>query len=592
MANNAFHCIGEPVLTDAEYDIVRDYMELHYPENPALRAVGASIGKNKAILPYEMASMEKIKPDTKALEKWTSKYSGPYVLSCKLDGVSGMYDTEGKKPRLFTRGDGRVGQDISSIIPRLKLPKNKGIVIRGEFLIPKAVFATKYADKFANPRNLVAGIVNQKTHDDRVDDMRFLAYEVIKPAGLKPSEQFAMLQSMNVDVVRNLSVPNLTNESLSNSLQEWRKEYEYEIDGVIVADDNVHPRASGNPEHTFAFKMVLTDQIAEAHVIDVLWSASKDGYLKPRVQITPVRLGGVTIQYATGFNGSFIEENKIGVGAIIQIIRSGDVIPKIQSVITPATKAKMPDVEYVWNDTRVDIVLKDFSNDTTVLEKNLTGFFKGIDVDGLGPKNVAKLIRSGFDSIPKILRMTKDDFMRVDGFQEKTATKLHLGIRDKVDKASLVTIMAVSNKLGRGFGHGKAELIVSEYPTVFVERDLNKLVAIKGIEKETAQSFLEHIPEFLLFLKDCNLESKMIVTKADIVNHALTGKTVVLTGFRDKELEAWLKTIGAKQGTSVSKNTFAVIVKNRDETTGKVEDANRLGVQVMTLDEFNATFTQ
>ena len=80
------------------------------------------------------------------------------------------------------------------------------------------------------------------------------------------------------------------------------------------------------PSISFAFKMILDDQTAEAKVLDVLWAPSKDGYLKPRIQIEPIDLGGVTITYATGFNAAFIEKNKINVGAVVEIVRSGDVI--------------------------------------------------------------------------------------------------------------------------------------------------------------------------------------------------------------------------------------------------------------------------
>jgi NAD-dependent DNA ligase len=175
---------------------------------------------------------------------------------------------------------------------------------------------------------------------------------------------------------RTVMFKDLTNELLSEVLMDWRSNYLYEIDGVIVTDDNIYDRKSGNPEHSFAFKMVLSDQIAEAKVVDVLWTPSKDGYLKPRVQIEPIQLGGVKIEYATGFNGAFIEQNKIGMGALIQIIRSGDVIPHIRSVTTPAEQAKMPLVPYKWNNTHVDIMLEDISSDETVREKNITGFFR------------------------------------------------------------------------------------------------------------------------------------------------------------------------------------------------------------------------
>jgi NAD-dependent DNA ligase len=98
---------------------------------------------------------------------------------------------------------------------------------------------------------------------------------------------------------------------LSEILLKWRAEYLYEIDGVIVTNDKVYSRKTGNPDHSFAFKMVLSDQIAEAKVVDVLWTPSKDGYLKPRVQIEPIQLGGVKIEYATGFNGSLLNRTRL-----------------------------------------------------------------------------------------------------------------------------------------------------------------------------------------------------------------------------------------------------------------------------------------
>ena len=90
-----------PVLTDNEYDIVKEYAERKYPKNEILTDVGAPVKKNKVTLPYNMPSMDKIKPDTGALTKWMGKYKGPYVLSCKLDGVSGLYTTEGDEPKLI-----------------------------------------------------------------------------------------------------------------------------------------------------------------------------------------------------------------------------------------------------------------------------------------------------------------------------------------------------------------------------------------------------------------------------------------------------------------------------------------------------------
>ena len=474
-----------PLLTDTEYDIIKDYFEIKYPESYSSwnKEIGAPVeqNKNKAILPYEMGSMDKIKPDTNVLLSWTKKYRGPYVLSCKIDGVSGLYSTEGSTPKLYTRGDGKVGQDISYLIPYLNLPKNKGLVIRGEFIISKNVFETKYKNEFANPRNMVAGIINHKTVDkNKISDVHFVAYEVIKPI-LNPNEQMEFLRNnLKMKCVLNRLETTISNELLSQILIDNRRMYDYEIDGIIVTDNKIYERKTGNPEHAFAFKMVLSEQLAESIVVDVIWTPSKDGYLKPRVQILPIVLGGVKIEYATGFNGAFIKDNNIGIGAIIKIVRSGDVIPHILNVPVPAEKPKMPDISYKWNSTNVDIILENIDQDETVREKNITGFFKGIEVEGLGSGNISRVIEAGFNTIPKIINMSIDDFLKVEGFKITMANKIHNGIKEKLTNASLIVLMSASNLFGRTFGEKKIELIMNEYPDILkrcisLGADVNKL---------------------------------------------------------------------------------------------------------------------
>ena len=584
----------QPIMTDNQYDILEDYISDKYPANEIVHQIGAPVERNKVTLPYPMGSMDKIKPDTSALANWMAKYRGPYVLSCKLDGVSGLYTTEGSTPKLYTRGDGKVGQDVSHLIPHLRLPKTKGIVIRGEFIIPKAVFDSKYKTKFANPRNMVAGIINHKTINEATTDLNFVSYEVIVPVK-KPSEQMEFLSTLDVEVVLWKTESALTNELLSETLVEWRKNYVYEIDGVIVTNDAKYTRKAGNPDHSFAFKMVLSDQIAEGKVVDVIWTPSKDGYLKPRVQIEPINLGGVRIEFATGFNGAFINDNKVGVGAVIELIRSGDVIPHIRKVTVPADQAKMPSIPFKWNDTHVDVMLEDLDSDETVKEKNITGFFRGIGVEGLSSGNVARIIQAGYDTVPEIIKMEVNDLLQVEGFKDKTANKLYNGIKEKIDAASLVTIMSASNLFGRGFSEKRFELIMDSYPNVLLSKESNaqkvaKISAIKGMAEKTSEAFVERIPDFINFIKEAGLVKKLAqdVTEKKTVDesHPLFGKTIVMTGFRDAQIQEAIKNVGAKLGSSVSKNTFIVLVKNTDEDTGKAGDARKLSVPLMIPEDF------
>lgn len=602
-ANKAYYN-KQPVMNDNQYDIIKEYIETKYPNNLVVHEIGAQVDRNKVTLPYHMGSMNKIKPDTSVLSNWVLKYSGEYVLSCKLDGVSGLYTTEGDMPKLYTRGDGIVGQDISHLIPYLKLPKTKGLVIRGEFIIPKQTFNNKYKNTFANPRNMVAGIINHKTINENVNDLRFVAYELIKPIK-KPTEQMEFLKTLNVEQVLYAIKKTINNQLLSDILLDWREKYKYEIDGVIVTNNQIYKREMGNPDYAFAFKMVLTEQVAEAKVVDVIWTASKDGYLKPRVQIEPINLGGVQIMYATGFNGSFIYNNKIGIGSVIELIRSGDVIPYIRKVIVPAEEPKMPSTNFKWNETNIDILLEeeDLENDISVREKNIVGFFKGIGVEGLSAGNIKRIMDAGYTSVSKILNMSINDFLKIDGFKEKMANKLYGGIRTKILEANMVTLMAVSNMFGRGFSVKKIELIMEHYPNILVSNDpksvkIEQISSIKGMAIKTAEMFVERIPHFIQFMNETQLTGKMnnsyavgINTydsnKSNIdTNHILYNKTIIITGFRDKHIEQIIKNVGAKLGTSVSKNTFIVLVKDINEDTSNANKARNLNIPLMLTNEF------
>ena len=344
--------------------------------------------------------------------------------------------------------------------------------------------------------------------------------------------------------------------------------------------------------------MVVSEQVAESTVVDVIWTPSKDGYLKPRIRIKPVVLGGAKIEYATGKNAKFIKDHKLGIGAIVKIVRSGDVIPDIKKgdVIVPAEKAKMPDVPFEWNETGVDIMLIDKDDNSVVREKNIAGFFKGLDVTGLGPGNVKKIIEAGYDSVPAIIAMKYDDFLKVDGFKDKLATKILNEIKDKVDKAGLVKLMAASNIFGRGFGERRSGAILKIYPDILVSDLDNKekikiVVKIDGFASKTAEKFVEKIPEFVTFMNDAGLEHILYSVKphneaTDIGGHLLQGKKIVMTGFRDKELMELIKAVGGDNSSAVTKNTFVVIVKDKDDDTGKAGQARKLNIPLMLVEEF------
>jgi NAD-dependent DNA ligase len=311
------------------------------------------------------------------------------------------------------------------------------------------------------------------------------------------------------------------------------------------------------------------------------------------VQLEPVQIGGVRIEFATGFNAAFIEEHRIGVGAVVDLVRSGDVIPYIRNVLVPcAGGGKMPAFPFQWNATHVDIILLNKEADTTVREKNITGFFRGIGVDGLSSGNIARLMEAGFDSVVKILQMTQADFLSIPGFQEKMSEKLYGGIREKVEAATLTQILVATNLLGRGISEKKIEWVMQSYPEVFlseasVEEKTKKITEIKGMAQTTATLMVQNIPQVLAFLRETGLYSKLITylpvpAAASTTTHPLSGKSIVFSGFRDAELQRQLEACGAKITGTVTKNTFALLVRNMEEETEKKKAAIKYNIPIMT----------
>ena len=606
MADKAYYGEGDdntPIMTDAQYDMLKEHAEENFPNCEALKNVAHTtieVQKNKVKLPYEMWSLDKEKT-VKGVTRRISKYPGDYIISAKADGISVLYDMENKK--LYSRGNGTYGQDLSFMIPYLRLPEfNMGLVIRGELIIKKDTFEKKYKGQFSNPRNFVAGVANAKKMNVKmVKDLDILTYEVIRPK-LKPSDQMKILSDTNIIKHVIVKDTDINTEFLSKCLLDWRENYPWEIDGVVVCQDILHKRVSGNPKHAFAFKMVLSDQIVEARVIDVIWEPSQQGYVKPKIRIKPVEIGGARIEYATGHNAAFIFNNKINVGSVIQLIRSGDVIPKVHKVIAPSEQGKAPpsNMETVWNSTKIDLVLKDKASNSIVLMKSIAAFFEKIGVVGLGRGNIQRIIDAGFDTIPKIVSMTVDDFLTVEGFKEKLSNKIYNNIRSSILNVSLEALMAGTNIFGRGLGAKKIKVILTKYPDILwsketQEEKLKIISELPGFQAKTAAAFVPHISEFMEFIEKIGMTDKIkdMVPKKYVgdTNHILYNKKVVFTGIRDKSLQQALEKIGVIMGNSVSKNTDYVIVKSLTDDTGKAEKARDLGVPLLTPEMFKNKFT-
>ena len=589
------YSLGKPLLSDEEFDIMKEYLESIQPTNKILLEIGSEVTREKVKLSYFMPSMDKIKPNTPALQNYIKKYEKDFVVSAKLDGISALYCTN--PLYLHTRGNGSVGQNISYLIPYLNLPKLKSkCVIRGEIIISKEVFK-QFANEFANPRNLTAGIVSsiKEENEDKYKYLDFVGYELIEPK-LIPLEQMKFLKNAKFNVVKHEYFQHISNDLLSGILDNWKESYKYEIDGIIVTHDKIYERENKNPKHSVAYKKNYNENMKEVEVIDVLWNASKDKYLKPRLKINQIDLNGSMVSYVTGFNGKYIYNNKIGPGSTIKIGLSGGVIPHIFEV-TKCTEPKMPVDDYTWSENEVDIILVNGDENETVIKKLMLRFFQILEVDGVKEGTIKQLFDAGYNSISKVLSMEKDDFNKINGFGKKKTEKIYNSIKEKLNSISLVELMCASNTFGRGMGEKKLHLILENYPNILTstecnEDKLNKVSKLKGLSEKTSHLFVDYIDVFIAFLKEANLLNKLNETKQVNVKdttHPLYNKEIVMSGFRDKDLITKLLNVGSIQGSNVTKKTFVLLVTQEENTT-KVQTARDLNVPIMNVNQFTSQY--
>lgn len=592
---------GISIVSDEVYDVLKDILHHKDPKNKYLKEIGAVIRGAKVKLPYFMGSLDKIKPDLDNLTKFTEEYPGKYVLSDKLDGVSALLHKKNDNLKLYSRGDGIDGQDISKLIKYVlnidNIDIKEGYAIRGELIITKNDFK-KIENKMANARNAVAGLVNSKNIDiDVAKITKFVAYSIINPL-MKQDEQMKELKKMGFQVVPYKIEKDLTMDKLNNYLIERRKESIYDIDGIVIADSSKeYENQEGNPKHSYAFKAVLTDQIAEAIVEDVLWEPSKNGLLKPRIKIRPVKLLGTTITYTTGFNAKFIFDNKINVGTIIKLVKSGDVIPYVDQIIKPSKEPKMPDIQYQWNDTQVDIIMKsqDKQFKNIVKIKRIVFFFKTIGAKFIDEGFIKKLVDNGFNSIPKILEANFDDLSNIDGIGNKLILKIFNSIQDAFNNSTLEKLMAASHLFGTGMGEKKIKLIIDKIPnimTIKIHPDQLKDIInnINGFSHISTNKFVDNLDKFKQFFDIINdiydIEYLKKPIKSTKIGNIFDHKTIVFTGFRDNNLEKFVIDNGGKISNSVSSKTYLVVAADINEKSTKLDKARDNNINIISKNDF------
>lgn len=606
---------GKSPISDAKYDQLEDELRARDPKNSLLAKVGAKAkGRKKVKLPHPMYSLSKIKPENgKQFDAWVKAYPGPYVVSDKEDGLSiQIHYKNGMPHAAYTRGDGTVGQDVSHLLPVLRIPKKIGtastVVIRAEIAMTEVAFQKYASSEYANARNLVAGLANRLNSDaSMLKHAHVLAYEIIEPR-MAPSKAFKALTKMGFDTppYRVVKSGELSLALLAEIFTKARKRSAHAIDGLVIESDTVNrrpPAGTHSPNYAFAFKMQDADDVATVKIKRIDWEESKHGKLVPVIIIPPTPLAGVTVTNVTGHNAFFIahgyrakdakkgifKKRPLGKGAIIKVVRSGDVIPHVVEVVKGVDKPDFPKVAYKWDASRVNIVMEGTTD--LVRDKRITSFFSTVGVDGIKLGVVQQLSSAGMDSIVKILRAKVDDLLKIPGFKQRKAEKLVAAIKAATREVELPVLMDASGYFGAGFGTKRSTLIVNAYPDLLTKWEkltpsqiTAKVVAIHGFQTKTAEQFGKNFHRFLKWLRVSKIKP-ILPRKVKVTSSKLAGQSVCFTGVRDKDLEQRIIKNGGTIASGVNKNT-TILIAAPGKTSSKLSKAEQLNIPVYTIDSF------
>lgn len=595
---NAAYRAGDSIISDAEYDILVEQLEELDPTNPFLDTVGIQIvdKERERKLPIPMASMNKVK-SIELLHDWARLKNIPLttnvVLTPKFDGLSLCVDETNDKAT--TRGDGQNGQASDEHYKLIRNHLKKDIVFSpffaftyGEVMMSKTAFNQKYAANFANPRNLVSGLINNKQATESLKDTAFIKYGAV----LKPEfkDKFVLKHEIlnALNNCQEIQVPwigttigDLTEEFLINTFKEWSTDYE--LDGIILEIDDLKLQEqlgrerSGNPCWARAFKSPQFEQSAITTVTGISWNISKQGYLKPTLHIEPVRLDGVTVSNVTGNNARFVKDMGLGVGAKIRVVRSGMVIPLVKEVIEPV-EFVMPNIQNIgWNENEVELVTLTETNEQKF--KQLVSFFEILGVENAGEGVFAQLWEAGYQSVKQILELKPSNMERLEGFGKRKAEIVYTAIQSKVKDVELSKLQHATG-IFKMLGSKKLALLeqFSTKPT------LQQVMDIEGFAEKSAQAYLDGYDKFFDFIKDLPITiSEKKETKK--LSNELEGKSFCFTGVRCKDLEPIIESKGGKITSGVSKNLTYLVAKDPGSGSSKLVKAQELGVILLSVQE-------
>jgi DNA ligase (NAD+) len=642
--NRLYYVLDDPEIGDDEYDALLDELrdleaenpQLRTPDSPTQRVGAPPLGRFEQVQHHEqMLSLGNARNEEE-LRAWENRLANylkrldiaasefSYTTEPKIDGlaVSLTYE-DGVLVRGATRGDGRVGEDVTQNLRTigsvpLRIPGAPELIeVRGEVYLPIAAFkalnerrAEAEEPTFANPRNSAAGSIRQL--DPALAAERPLSswiYGIGAVRGLDLPTHMDEVEwlrergfKVNLDTGHHEGVEGVVKRC--HWWEERRETLDYEIDGVVVkVDEKALWRELGvvgrEPRWAIAWKFPPTT--ATTKMVDVVWNVGRTGHLVPFAMLEPVHVGGVTVSTATLHNEEDLARKDARVGDEVVVMRAGDVIPQVVSPKLPrknpsARKPKPPrrcpacDTETVKPEGAVFTICPNRAGCPGQSFQHVKHFVsKGaMDIDGLGEKQAAVFLEQGvITDVADIYDLAEERLIELDRFAETSARNLVAAI----DASRQRPFKRVLYALGLpGVGYVTAEALADHFGSIDAlrEADPEQIEEVEGVGPIMAVQIVESLGDDLTRALIEKLREKGLRLEADPAERRATGgpledKTVVLTGtlpeLTREEAAALVKAAGGKVTNSVSKKTDYVVAGESPGT--KLAKAESLGTEVL-----------
>lgn len=586
---------GEPIISDADYDFIYlAELRRRDPQHPFLQQVEpepAFAGKT-VDLPVQMLSTDKAY-SLDDVERWAARIAKAaeelaidfatlsFKVTPKLDGYA-AYD-DGKT--LYTRGDGRKGQDIGRVFERGLQVANQGArgLGAGEIVVSRRYFDAELAEFFDNPRNFQASVIKEKELDEYAQQAINDGAAVFYPFALLPNWQgpWSTLLAEFDSIIKDI----------------WHK-VDYDVDGVILEiTDEALKQYLGATRHHHRWQMAYKENLAtaEVRILQVVPQTSRSGRITPVAELEPTRLSGALLSRATAHHYKMVVDKGIGPGALIRLARSGEVIPKIEEVLQ-AVEPQLPDAcpscghELIWDNDY--LLCPNNLACPAQISNSMEHFFRVLkNNDGFGAASIKRLYENGIRRVDEIYALSAEQFEAMGFGPKQSQNLLDQLLRSRSEAVEDWRFLAAFGVFRMGLGNCERLLAHHELSAIFSLSEA-EIVAIEGFAEKTAAVILEGFANIKpLFDKLMALGFNLQASQRgeDDNAHVLAGKTLVFTGTlhsgsRD-ELARQAKTKGAKVASSVSAKTD-YLVAGDNVGANKINAARDKGVNVIDEAEF------